>query len=101
MAHTPGPWRQAGYAVIRGEGTEEERIAIAGDYDTDDVSATHLANARLIAAAPDLLAALTAAQEVIHGFFCGDKGPPAWEGKCAKECTQAKAAIAKASPQAR
>ena len=55
----------------------------------------------LHAAAPDLLAALTAAQEVIHGFFCGDNGPPAWEGKCAKECTQAKDAITQAtSPQA-
>ena len=59
-------------------------------------------NKRRLEAFEGLLAALQAAQEVIHGFFCGDKGPSAWEGKCAKECTQAKDAIAKAtSPQAR
>ena len=58
------------------------------------------ANARFIIQAcnahEELLTALTAAQEVLHGFFCGEHSPPAWEGQCAKECIQAKAAIAKA-----
>lgn len=41
-----------------------------------------------------LLEAAKAAQYVIHGFHCGINASPAWEGGCAKECSQLRAAIA-------
>ena len=58
--HTPGPWALNGYQVERGEGiarviaTVAPRRQIGTDYAAPD-AATAMANARLIAAAPDLL----------------------------------------------
>lgn len=58
--HTPGPWRLNGYQVERGEGiartiaTVAPRRQIGTDYAAPDAD-TAMANARLIAAAPDLL----------------------------------------------
>ena len=58
--HTPGPWRLNGYQVERGEGiartiaTVAPRRQIGTDYAASDAD-TAMANARLIAAAPDLL----------------------------------------------
>lgn len=58
--HTPGPWRLNGYQVERGEGiartiaTAAPRRQIGTDYAAPDAD-TARANARLIAAAPDLL----------------------------------------------
>lgn len=66
--HTPGPWVEAGYGdyndydgncrVILGEGGDI-RTAIVLGFDND----RNRANARLIAAAPDLLAALKGLSE--------------------------------------
>lgn len=50
--HTPGPWYAENDAVYKDYGDKRYTVAIASD------SAEILANARLIAAAPDLLAAL-------------------------------------------
>jgi hypothetical protein len=54
-AHTPGPWtipaRDSGVTVNAGHGIVAEVYAV-------DVGTTQIANARLIAAAPDLLEAL-------------------------------------------
>ena len=60
-AHTPGPWHvepeKDGTCVMAGDYYITETIDAAGD-DSDDT--TQHANARLIASAPDLLAALQA-----------------------------------------
>jgi hypothetical protein len=54
QTHTPGPWRSEGQYVI-GEGNQ--LIAVAGRSTEPEIRIAHEANARLIAAAPDLLAA--------------------------------------------
>lgn len=62
--HTPGPWD-----LISATG-------YAGNYEiTAAVDREHEANGRLIAAAPDLLAALREAVELIHAWH----GDVAWE----------------------
>ena len=59
--HTPGPWSYVGKSRIR-SGNPRQPIATAfGSGRTHDERA---ANARLIAAAPDLLAALQAVDEM-------------------------------------
>jgi hypothetical protein len=58
---TPGPWKLSlpdETAVSSFDGTEI--AAVQGDYDDDDVWPVMAANARLVAAAPDLLEALKA-----------------------------------------
>jgi hypothetical protein len=71
MTHTPGPWRthawgdlpnspDVNYEILSGDDTAIASIDLAFDDDTGDpkVEADEMAaNARLIAAAPDLLAA--------------------------------------------
>jgi len=70
--HTPGPWRVFGYDI----GTSpDETLAVvcAMDDNTDD------ANAALIAAAPDLLAALQECAEYLDRYadvIDGDDGQP-------------------------
>lgn len=59
-AHTPGPWRAAGNAVI----TADEKLQIAaviphgGTASMRELAAADLANAGLLAAAPALLSSL-------------------------------------------
>ena len=64
-AHTPGPW------IVRGGNVIESlsRINVAKAWMTDGEE--ECANARLIAAAPDLLEAL---QDIANGGY-EDKGP--------------------------
>jgi hypothetical protein len=73
MTHTPGPWRthawgdlpnspDVNYEILSGDDTALASIDLAFDDDTGDpkVEADEMAaNARLIAAAPELLAVLT------------------------------------------
>jgi hypothetical protein len=62
--HTPGPWRLNSDALLVGNDALKMSIAIAYDSSTaaDGVSREEMkANARLIAAAPDLLEALKGA----------------------------------------
>lgn len=61
--HTPGPWDAAiehgCHAVIAAVAGEPKAVAIVGNRTPDDgYEATRFANARLIAAAPELLEAL-------------------------------------------
>ena len=57
-AHTPGPWEvSAPYVRTRFDINEGGGTCIA---EIDTITAEHVANARLIAASPDLLAALDA-----------------------------------------
>ena len=73
--HTPGPWRlEAGRTIVTSSGAFY--LAYGSDAHTSlphFTSPTELdANARLIAAAPDLLAALEAVDNVIELVECGD-----------------------------
>ncbi len=91
--HTPGPWAVADLPhsiVVRTESPKKSkfgasRYAAIGGFDRSDPEqlAEAMANARLIAAAPDLLEAL---EFVIRGV------PDTWEG-----AQKARAAIAKAT----
>ena len=70
MRHTPGPWRRSeGGAIF---GSDGKLIQICGEYSVRFGEGTEeaLANARLIAAAPDLLEACKALLTMMQG---GDK----------------------------
>ena len=63
MAHTPGPWvvgpiDDTVVTHLGKDGIRYEVAAVDGDYNDPDEWPIMEANARLIAAAPDLLAAL-------------------------------------------
>ena len=69
--HTPGPWHVAGQGDDKGNlPIKACAITIAGVNGQGT-----LADARLIAAAPDLLAACEAALNMVDG----DGHPPAWD----------------------
>ena len=67
--HTPGPWKFSGTAGLETVRTEESRHFVAWPTVTRDgqrmPSDEVEANARLIAAAPEMLAALEVARETI------------------------------------
>ena len=99
-AHTPGPW-----AVWTEEKTRRDDVYIAGNPTGAPGGMRHLAymvstsdgdqteaNARLIAAAPDLLAALESALAMICEE-CAD-------GECTEQAAAARAAIGKATGRA-
>ncbi len=82
--HTPGPWmiydNRVGYPVVGpddGDGGPDEREAVAMVFGRshgasyDDAREQEAANARLIAAAPDLLAALEMVAD-LPGFAARD-----------------------------
>lgn len=96
--HTPGPWyadpgkRVTGFAVTHDGEPNPLAIALrkpANSYSKGISDIKALANARLIAAAPDLLEAL----ESFPGFLCGTESGDAW-------IEQMRAAIAKARGEA-
>lgn len=69
-AHTPGPWYAQPYArqeppdIIAANGAY---VARAHAFDADHLAPETLANARLIAAAPDLLATLEKLRDSLRG----------------------------------
>lgn len=63
--HTPGPWRADGAVRVQGDGYDICRLCTIPIH-KDEASA--LANARLIAAAPDLLEACWRAADYFHNF---------------------------------
>lgn len=63
--HTPGPWIVEGYPIAQ---TIEPNIC---DMVSSLPPHTVLANARLLASAPELLAACREAQLLIHYLLCG------------------------------
>lgn len=87
--HTPGPWVATDKIVHLPDFAESGRIAIV--INDPEFPERSLANARLIAAAPDLLSALTMVLAASHG-----RGQ---DGKQAMEIAldAARAAIAKAT----
>jgi len=89
-AFTPGPWRQHAYFSARIVPQDHAKRAVGGSvHDAEDertyaqeICVVHVdrhgrgdatANARLIAAAPDLLAALQACLELIGSEFTDDE----------------------------
>ncbi len=57
--HTPGPWKQNGNSIIAPGKLFGRTVSIIPDGDgSDDETPEGIANARLIAAAPELLQAL-------------------------------------------
>lgn len=105
--HTPGPWRIETWNYDKATPPREalmvqtDRDAVAevcniwqnaNEVERRDVEAEKQANARLIAAAPALLAALVELIEQLEGI-----GIPDWHGAEGLSLTQARAAIAKAT----
>jgi len=82
--HTPGPWRIIGRWLV----VPEHGVSIADTYHADRDTEECSANAALIAAAPELLAALKEMREANkgHGYF----------GPAHPAVQQMEAAIAKA-----
>jgi hypothetical protein len=92
LKHTLGPWETFGpmrFTVYGGD--PKVRIAVV-DYCTGADSAEHDANARLISAAPDLLAALQYVTDMLSSSVAPDDYEPF------RRCmSQARAAISKAT----
>ena len=97
--HTPGPWELRGWSVkcptnnfrVARIGEPDKALRQFGDY--EDMEAECRANARLIAAAPDLLAALKdALRSARHDFDAGEKGEAEFRAAYSEQF----AAIAKA-----
>lgn len=87
--HTPGPWAADGLDVKNGCGhmaTTPERIGPDGEKIGE-------ANARLIAAAPDLLAACQAALPILTAYI----PPENFDGHAAKALAAVTAAVSKAT----
>ena len=94
--HTPGPWRVSsalptktrGIDILAGHSRMTASVYLHPHYMADDAAADH-ANAKLVAAAPDLLAALQAIIDLDDG-----DAPDLWHFE--KEFDAGRAAIAKA-----
>ena len=100
LKHTPGPWREVGNFVVTSNGTGAIcRMSVSGPigYAAEPASWENEANARLIAAAPDLLAAL---ESWIACANDGDRHPPAWIDVFNACAAQSRAAIARARGEA-
>ena len=87
--HTPGPWKAEGWESVVVNDTNGNTLVLmpGASYGLAAVKA----NARLIAAAPDLLAACKAVDDAWTGGENGD-----WRGALDRALGMARAAIAKA-----
>jgi hypothetical protein len=88
--HTPGPWWIDGTTIRKDIGDTGYPVAELSDWAEETES-----NARLIAASPELLSALKAAQVLLCDHYCY-KNRNGWEPEHTDECKRAMAAIAKA-----
>ena len=89
MAHTPGPWSVQWHTQYPDNGGETQRLEISGDgteiclvpiedsQDTDEHRQQRKANARLIKAAPKLLAACEAVLEFLEDGTLWEELSPA------------------------
>ena len=89
--HTPGPWTANSQRFI--DDAHGLTIAHCPSYNGTHPTETQLANATLIAAAPDLLLALQIAANTLETVY-RERDPKNIAAKCAAE--RARAAIAKA-----
>jgi hypothetical protein len=83
MAHTPGPWtlhKYHGHVAIKAQCGHEAIINAAGhSCGSIGLHDEEQANARLIAAAPDLLeAAELACRALLHEYISDSKGNRPW-----------------------
>lgn len=93
--HTPGPWNYSGPCEITGRYSIFHNGPLAYCADTTAKPGDGEANARLIAAAPDLLAAAQCALADFEGIlpeFDPEREHPAWE-----TLAELRAAITKAT----
>ena len=103
MTHTPKPWIIGKYATTSITGPNDRHVATTGGYQSNvdglKVLAENEANARLIAAAPDLLEALEALNGV--GLLSGPDEAVIydWGELGLSAVKRARAAIAKARGQ--
>jgi hypothetical protein len=94
--HTPGPWRveRFGAVMAQADGRRCQVALVTGDpapvSEPDDAVATREANACLIAAAPEMLAALEALTDPEGHIWHGTSGA------CTGECKAVRVAIAQA-----
>ena len=97
--HTPGPWKSEGYGIWSSVGGENRRVACT-EYDRGEgpykvkTEQEAVSNARLIAAAPDLLAALIELLDQageVYPHFESERGQA--------NIAQARAAISRATGQ--
>lgn len=96
VKHTPGPWT-ARFIDAQGQpvvSAEHYEVATCWHHCVGSIEKEALANARLIAAAPDLLEALKTCRSVIDQLM-GDTDPHE-ETSALVACQRASAAIAKA-----
>ena len=84
--HTPGPWREGASTFCRGDGEVQMRVYTDHPPTEFDVFGDNLAaNARLIAAAPDMLEALQALMDLndnggpFGGEMYQDRVDRAWD----------------------
>lgn len=87
-AHTPGPWECIEHKPYRSytvQNTGRQRVATVEHAEAD---------ARLIAASPDLLAALRAAADILE---TAGSGEPPLRQTCVRYAAAARAAITKAT----
>jgi hypothetical protein len=97
QAHTPGPWRveQQDDMDVEGNGyVWAVRAEGHGSYCQNPARSNSLANARLMAASPCLLAALYATLGIVEQVFEEDAG--SFNDDLGALITEARAAIAKA-----
>lgn len=95
---TPGPWKVHPVddcTVVASDGSEV--AAIDGDYNQPDTWPIMEANARLIAAAPDLYEALVDIEQMIHNCADAPRNP---DSLPMMVLHHARAAIAKATGEA-
>src|SRR5260221_9846066 len=90
--HTPGPWKVY-HAALRPQFSSNKIIEIQSDHakaivqwmgfdDSDRSKKTHLANAQLMAAAPDMLAALKAVAPIVAREGDGEAEQAAYDALC-------------------
>ncbi len=88
-SHTPGPWRRVGSTVQAGATDEGTHVMVSDSYFGHGDREETEANARLIAAAPDLLEALRAQR-------CSQCMPSEPDDIVCDGCRMRRAALAKA-----
>ncbi len=92
-SHTPGPWQTGAMSVSVSDKNYANVAVCGGKYRS---TAEKIANARLIAAAPDMLAALGGAVVIIETCGWPDAASPALRAEFDKRRAAIIAAIAKA-----
>ena len=92
--HTPGPWAPEGFEQVVGNGAFYGGLIVGDDGETVVAQCVMAHNARLIAAAPELLEALKLALSAHGVMLLSDPPQEAWKTYGVEQ--KARAAIARA-----